>query len=176
MKMPNGEITQIHIIGGPGSGKSYAAKKLSACLKIPFFDLDDLKWDKKSNEYGLRTPINIRDRKLKNILKRKKWIIEGVYYDWVQESFAQANIIIIINPKKYIRDWRIIKRFILRKFGLVKSKKESFKNLFQLIKWNHQYNENELAKATESIKKYKDKTKYFNKADEAISYILYSKS
>ncbi|MFH0701512.1 MAG: hypothetical protein V2A62_03685 [Candidatus Woesearchaeota archaeon] len=52
----NLKINKIHIIGGPGSGKSYAAKRLSQLLKIPHFDLDELHWDKNANRYGIKTP------------------------------------------------------------------------------------------------------------------------
>ncbi len=164
-------LSKIHIIGGPGSGKSYAAKKLLSLLKIPCFDLDDLMWDRKANRYGVKTPKSIRDRRFKKILKRNSWIIEGVYYQWVSDSFPQADIIIILNPSKYLRDWRIIKRFILRKIGLIKSKKEPIGNFFQLLKWNHEYDDTYLIKTESSIKKFKGKIKYFNKADEAVDYI-----
>ena len=35
---------KIHIVGGPGSGKSFLAKKLSRELGIPHYDLDDIQW------------------------------------------------------------------------------------------------------------------------------------
>lgn len=33
---------KIHIIGGPGSGKTFLAEKLSSQFWIPHYDLDDL--------------------------------------------------------------------------------------------------------------------------------------
>ena len=36
---------KIHITGGPGSGKSHIAKKLSHLYDIKSYDLDDLYWD-----------------------------------------------------------------------------------------------------------------------------------
>lgn len=165
-------IKRIHIIGGPGSGKSYASKLLSHSLKIPYYDLDDLYWDRKSKKYGIKTPENVRDAHLKKILKKNKWINEGVYYEWVYSSFSKADIIIVLKPGVYTRAWRILKRFFLRKFGLIKTKKESLKDLIKLLKWNHSFDNTWLISAENSIKKFKIKTKYFNKADSAIEYIL----
>lgn len=42
------DIMKIHIIGGPGSGKTFLAEKLSKELGISHLDLDDLQWDNKS--------------------------------------------------------------------------------------------------------------------------------
>ena len=40
---------KIHIVGGPGSGKSFLAEKHSTQYGIPHYDLDELQWD---NETG----------------------------------------------------------------------------------------------------------------------------
>ncbi len=165
-------MVKIHIIGGPGSGKSYASKKLSESLKIPCFDLDDLFWDNKAKSYGKKTPEKIRDTKLKNILKLKSWIIEGVYFKWVTPSFSEADHIIILTPHALIRDFRITKRFIKRRLCLIKSKKESIKDFFNLIKWNHAYEADDMLRLKEHIKRFDKKIRYFKKADQAINYIM----
>jgi adenylate kinase family enzyme len=85
---------KIHIIGGPGSGKSYLAKKLSGRYSIPCYDLDDIFWDKNQREY-IRTPEEARQKKLSTILKNDSWIIEGVYYKWLADSFEDADKIVV---------------------------------------------------------------------------------
>ena len=40
---------KIHIIGAPGSGKSFLADNLSKQFDIPHYDLDDLQWDNAAN-------------------------------------------------------------------------------------------------------------------------------
>lgn len=163
-------MKRIHIVGGPGSGKTYIAKKLSSLMKIPWFDLDDIYWDRKANDYGTKTPEKLRDKKFKSILKKDKWIVEGVYYKWTYPSFAKADRIIIIKTNVYVRDGRIIKRFIKRKLGLVKSKKENLKDLISMIKWNHQYNDTYLIETKKFIKKFRKKIIYINSSREALSY------
>ena len=46
-----------------------------------------------------------------------EWIIEGVYYAWVQESFEKADIIYVLDIPKHIYKSRIIIRFLKRKLG-----------------------------------------------------------
>lgn len=143
---------KIHIIGAPGSGKSYIAQKLSNIAGYYHCNLDDLFWDNSSDTFGIKADSDIRDKRLKEITEMDLWVIEGVYYGWIDESLKEAEQIIILNTNSKTRDIRILKRFILRKLGLVEcKKKETFKGLFDLIKWNHSYDKNitEILKTTE---------------------------
>ena len=92
---------KIHIIGGPGSGKTFLAEKLSKELGISHFDLDDLQWDNKSASYGVKRSPDERDRLLNNVLSHNDWIIEGVYYAWCQQCFADADRIYLLNVPGY---------------------------------------------------------------------------
>ena len=98
---------RIHLIGGPGSGKSYAAARLSSLFDVPAYALDDLYWDRTT--YDVRTEPAARDQQLASLVERDGWIIEGVYYGWVAASFAAADIIIVLTPSIVVRQWRVIK-------------------------------------------------------------------
>ena len=54
-------LQRIHIIGGPGSGKTYAARHLSDLLGFPRYDLDDWFWDNAAQSYGVRASDTERD-------------------------------------------------------------------------------------------------------------------
>lgn len=151
-------MTKIHIIGAPGSGKSFIASKLSKRLKTPKYDLDDLFWDKDSEYFGSQTPAGKRQEKLSKILAEDKWIIEGVYYSWLEESFEQADYILVLKTNVYLRGWRIWKRFLLRKLKVIPSiRKENFRTLTDLLKWNHNYDGTNLVQAIKLMKQHRDK-------------------
>ena len=144
---------KIHIIGGPGSGKTYCASQISKKWDIEHFDLDNIFWDKSVNHYGIKNSKKKREEELNKILRKDKYIIEGVYYSWLAESFKSADLIIILKPSVWLRDYRIIRRFIKRKIGLIKSKKETFRGLINLLKYNHNYDQNNLQNALQIINK-----------------------
>jgi adenylate kinase family enzyme len=162
---------RIHIIGGPGSGKTYAARRLSHLLGIPTYDLDDLFWDSAAQSYGVRASDADRDAKLKAITDEAAWIIEGVYYRWLRPSFERADIIFVLRPSVFLRDWRILRRFVSRKFGVMPTKKESLLDLYRLIAWNHQYDGDNLRRAMDFIQELQDKIVACRRADDVLTHV-----
>lgn len=148
---------KIHIIGGSGSGKSYLADKLSKEYGIEHYDLDDLQWDNNANTYGVKRNPDERGALLKDILNKKQWIIEGVYYGWCQQCFADADKIYLLEVPRYKYRYRIIKRFIKRKLGIQKGKKETIKSLIELLKWADSYNKKNMVEIKKILEPYSDK-------------------
>ena len=107
MKLPN----RIYIIGTMGSGKTTIAKKLSENLKIKHYPLDDIyhvvKFTKK------RSP-EAREKKLNELLKKKKWIIEGVHNKWTENIFKVADLVIWLDLHPRFLVWHLLKRFFKR--------------------------------------------------------------
>ena len=145
-------VRRIHIIGSTGSGKSYIANVLSRRLNLPVFDLDDLFWNRSASTYGVRTAGDMRDRKLAQIAASDAWIIEGVYHQWVGPSFDRAELILMLVPSVWVHDVRVVRRFIKRKLGLVPSKRESMRELWQLLRWNHGYDRDNYPRAMAFIR------------------------
>ena len=142
---------RIHIIGGSGSGKSYIATKLAQHFGVPTCDLDDLFWNCANGSYGFRADPTKRDRQLAEIVAQDGWIIEGVYYQWLTPSFDVADVIIALTPSIWVRHWRAVRRYILRKFGRLPSKRESFADLWRLLRWSHTYDAINLVQARKFI-------------------------
>lgn len=129
---------KIHIIGGPGSGKTFLADRLSRQLGIPHYDLDNLQWDNAA-DYGTKRDPQERDALLRQILQQEDWIIEGVYHKWCGQCFADADRIYLLEVPRYRYRTRILRRFFRRKLGLEKGKKESLRSLTALLKWADKY-------------------------------------
>jgi adenylate kinase family enzyme len=150
--MVDGSVSpqRVHIIGGPGSGKSFLAHRLSGILDIPRFDLDDLFWDNASG-YGTRAHATLRDTRLAEIVATPSWILEGVYYSWLGPGFARAELIVVLQPPVWLRHWRVIKRSVLRLSGLEHSKGESIRSVWDLLKYSHSYDSVHLPEAHAQI-------------------------
>ena len=162
---------KIHIIGGSGSGKTYLARMLSQKYNIPHYDLDGLFWDNSSNHYGKKNTSEKRDALLKGILHNKDWIIEGVYYSWLTESFEKADIIIILDVPKRVCKSRIIRRFFKRKIGLEHVKKESIKSILDLLKWADRFEKVNLPEIYTLLEDHNDKITILRSAKQVRNYI-----
>ena len=139
---------KIHILGGPGSGKSSVAAKIAATFGIAAYDLDDLFWDPAAPTYGVRADKEQRDQALAALVRQESWVIEGAYYKWLTPSFERADLIVLLTPSVWLRDWRIVKRYVLQLGGKSASrKKETFASLLNLLHWNHTYEKNVLVPA-----------------------------
>ena len=148
---------KIHIIGGPGSGKTFLAEKFSKELGIHHYDLDDLQWDNQSDSYGVKRSPCERDELLADVLNNREWIIKGVYYAWCQQCFADADKIYVLSVPRYKYRFRIIRRFIRRKLGLEQGKKETWESLTQLLKWADKYQRINLVEIRKLLTPYSDK-------------------
>ena len=157
---------KIRIIGCSGSGKTYLAKRLSEKYNIPNFDLDDIQWDNNQNSYGVKMPIEKRNQMLNDILQQPDWIIDGVYYAWVQKSFEDANIIYVLDIPKWLYKFRIIKRFIKRRVGLEKGKKETLKSVCKLLKWTNTFQSTNMEEIIRILEPHKEKVVYIKKKEE----------
>ena len=148
---------RIHIIGGRGRGQTHLAKRLALEYAITHYDLDDLQWDNAARDYGTKRDPAQRDALLQEILRHDDWIIEGVYYAWCSDCFAQADRIYVLDVPRRIYRARILRRFLLRKLGLEQGKRETLRSLSELLKWADQYQKKALPEIRRLLEPYHDK-------------------
>ena len=85
------DATRVHIVGGPGTGKTHLATLLGQERGIDPWKLDDIAFDSNS---GVATPLAKRLRDVDVIVATPSWVTEGVYLGWTDKLFAHADVII----------------------------------------------------------------------------------
>ncbi len=103
-------MARIYIVGAPGSGKSFIAKRLAAQLDIPWYDLD-------SDALYQLAPDD-RDILYDRVRIEDAWICEavalGLHRKWVHEADL---VIVLVTPRIY-RILRIFLRALLKGLGI----------------------------------------------------------
>ncbi|MED3978883.1 DNA topology modulation protein FlaR [Priestia megaterium] len=134
--MQSAPCKKIHIVGSVGSGKTTLARLLSHKLKVPHYELDNIMWER-THEGDKRRIETDRKKGLHHIVASKQWIIEGVYYTWVNESFNGADLIIFLDIHYLKRIWFIIKRYVLQKAKIEKANyAPTFSIFIKMFQWN----------------------------------------
>jgi len=138
---------RLHLIGGPGSGKTFLSRVLGKEAGAPVLGLDDIFWDRSAGRYGVKADETVRDTLLREFVAQENWIVEGVYERWAMASFQRADHIIVLSTPLWVRQVRIFKRFLRRKVGLESGKHETWKSFCEMAAWNRAYDVDNLARA-----------------------------
>jgi adenylate kinase family enzyme len=115
---------KIAIIGSSASGKSSLAHNLSKKIEAECYFLDELAHIKNSN--WKRCNKNELKIKHNNILKKKKWMIEGNYSYLMKNRFLNADLIIFIDFNPFYCLFNFLKRHYFDKNPIGANQKKSF--------------------------------------------------
>ena len=144
-------LKKLHIIGGPGSGKTSAGVTLSKGFGFPHLDLDEIFWDREAKTFDRKADPKVRDAALVEFIVQDAWIVEGVYVgNWLLPSFTASDVVIALRPSVFVRDWRFSTRWLKRKLGLSPQKmdkRETLKGLWELYQYNHGYDSTNIQEA-----------------------------
>ena len=84
---------KILVIGCPGAGKSALARKLNEKLSLPLYYLDMI-WHKPDHTTCSREEF---DRKLREILEKDEWIIDGNYLRTLEMRLKEADTVFLLD-------------------------------------------------------------------------------
>ena len=164
---------KIRIVGSCGSGKTFLAKYISEIYNIPFFETDNMIWNRVVNE---KFSLKERNERLINVINLDHWIIEGAQYKWSSESFEIADLIIILNPHPIVRNYRVIKRFIEMNLGLKQyNYKQSWTELIDMNKQNCKFDKETFKTILLNTEIYKDKRIIVKNKNSAKKYLFLDK-
>lgn len=122
--LPIHNRNKILVLGCPGSGKTTFSQRLSFCLDIPLYKMDDLYWDS-----GWKRPVEKEFlKKLKNILEEDKWIIDGNYMRNLDARLNYADLVLFLDSSTLKCLYRSLKRGFKRFLGEKSSLPQKIKN------------------------------------------------
>lgn len=124
------KMNKVLVIGSCGAGKSSLAKRLSEELNLPLTSLDQCYW---LPEWTRPETEKWRE-KVKELVAEEKWVIEGNYQSTFDIRIPASNIIVWLDPNRFVCLWRVIKRRLLKnRVDPLRRCREKVE--FKLIKW-----------------------------------------
>lgn len=113
---------KIYIVGAVSSGKTTLARKLSEKLNIRYQSLDEVVYipDKSSPWGNRKRQLEERDNMFYSIIQQSMWIIEDTGRPCFVEGLKVADKIVFLEVPTWIRNYRIIKRWIKQQLGVEK--------------------------------------------------------
>jgi adenylate kinase family enzyme len=126
---------KIHIVGGPGSGKTTLARQIARRLNIRCYDLDEIGYE---GGAGPRRSLETRLTDLSRIAAQESWITEGVFLGWTGELFKKAEVIVWLDLPWRIARWRIFTRHLMAELRR-KNRHPGWRKLYNFTKWCSKY-------------------------------------
>ncbi len=109
-------MKRILIIGSCGAGKSTLSRKMSSKLNLPIIHLDQEYWQPGWEE----TPKSEWEDKVKKLIKRPTYIMDGNYASTLDIRLSEADHLIFLDYPTRISFWRVLKR-IISNYGKTRS-------------------------------------------------------
>ena len=103
------------IIGNGGAGKSTLAVKMGQCLGLPVIHLDQKHWQ----PGWVPTPHEVWDERLRELVARECWIMDGNYARTQEMRMERADTIILLDFPAWLCVWRVFKR-VFESYGKVR--------------------------------------------------------
>lgn len=161
---------KLDIIGSVASGKTTLAREISMKYHIPFYEKDNVVWERTPRGDQKRS-LEEQNRIFKEIIESENWIVEGSPRKQLQESFACCDYIILLDVNTYIRLFRVFRRWIRQRTGKEKYNSEpTLKFLFYNIKWVFEFN-SVRKKIDKSLTEYGTKYRTFKNSKQAMQFI-----
>jgi len=102
-------VRRVHVLGGPGSGKTTLARALVVRLGAPAHNLDAVAYERGA---GAKRPLEARLADARRIAAGSSWVAEGIYLGWTAELSAAADLVVWLDPPWPVAARRIVLRHL----------------------------------------------------------------
>jgi adenylate kinase family enzyme len=102
-------MRRVLVLGSPGSGKSTFARKLGDVAGLPVIHLDQLFWE----PGWVQVPNEVFLQRLRDVLAREKWIIDGNFASTLDLRVPHADQIILLERSRLACVARVGRRVAL---------------------------------------------------------------
>lgn len=160
-------MDKIIIIGCAGSGKSTFARKLSKKTGLPLYYLDMI-WHKPDQTTLTEAEF---DERLKNLLKKDKWIIDGNYMRTLEMRLKECDTVFLLDMPTRVCLESAISRIGKKREDLPWLETELDEEFKQ---WICDYSEKSLPEIVALLEKYKNEKQIivFRSREEIDAYLL----
>ena len=126
---------RIHIIGGPGSGKTTLARQAAARLGAPCYELDVVGYE---GGAGAERPLEVRLADVRQIAMQPAWVTEGIFLGWTDELFKAADRIVWLDLPWRLVGWRIFLRHVKAELR-GNNRHSGWLKLYRFMQWSRRY-------------------------------------
>lgn len=124
------EIGRVWIVGSGASGKTTLASKLGRLYDLPVYDLDKVAYKNGLGGFGAKLePLSKRLAWVSGISAKDRWVVEGIYLDWVKDVSERAEKIIWLDLPLNVILFRTVSRHIRRSL----SGNNPYRGVFRLL-------------------------------------------
>lgn len=161
---------KLDIIGSVASGKTTLAADLSKKTNVPYYEKDNIVWERTENGDKKRTDED-RDKLFMEILSQDNWIVEGSPRKCLNESFETCDFIIFLDVKTSVRLRRVLNRWIKQRMG---KERYNTKPTLSFLKWNIKWVlefDKEKKQLLDKLERYREKLKVIHSNEEAMKFV-----